>query len=260
MTIYEGRKFSARSILWNITDKCNYKCNYCNAGNYIASNIDDIIQQLNELKGNNIVFLFGGEPTLHPQFNYILNSLKIPVGFYTNLHKDVSYLTNISKIICSFHNSFDTPINFSKKLQKLNEKGLSFSINVMLENDNMQTIYSYYKELLQKYGKHKVSLRLIIKDNYYTNDYMKYIKDLSYNYYKDKNVQIFTGDIFKQINTKGYLCDICKYMVILNGNNISPPCCSFTTLVTSLNTLERTICNKYCTYPQILIGTKRSLR
>jgi hypothetical protein len=27
-----------------------------------------------------------------------------------------------------------------------------------------------------------------------------------------------------------------------------------------LNTLEKTICNKYCTYPQILIGTKRSLR
>ena len=81
-------------VEWEVTMKCNYNCFYCsNLDKSIHPNLDrstikNFIQMLGEKYPGVEVFVFGGEPLVHPDIEYIIecfNELKVPFVIQTNL-------------------------------------------------------------------------------------------------------------------------------------------------------------------------------
>lgn len=91
----------------NITELCNMKCDFCpRSMGYPNSNlnmslktVDIIVEHLKELKNPYIYISGRGEPTLHPQFDIILDKLsEFKVGLATNGNRVDKYLNKINKL------------------------------------------------------------------------------------------------------------------------------------------------------------------
>ncbi len=72
----------------SLTSKCNLECKYCYLGDRAEYSLKkaDVLNELNN-SDEETLYLTGGEPTLHPNFNEILNkglSLFSNVIFFTN--------------------------------------------------------------------------------------------------------------------------------------------------------------------------------
>ena len=83
-------------VEWEITLKCNYKCVYCtNLDPSIRPELDEnkirnFIKMLGETYPGVEVFVFGGEPFVHPKIHYIIktfNEFGIPFVIQTNFSK-----------------------------------------------------------------------------------------------------------------------------------------------------------------------------
>jgi organic radical activating enzyme len=81
-------------VEWEITMKCNYGCFYCtNLDKSIYPNLDrdtirNFVKMLGETYPGVEVFVFGGEPFVHPDIEYIIqcfNEFNVPFVIQTNL-------------------------------------------------------------------------------------------------------------------------------------------------------------------------------
>lgn len=81
-------------VEWEITMKCNYNCFYCtNLDKSIYPNLDketirNFVKMLGEKYPGVEVFVFGGEPFVHPDIEYIIqcfNEFNVPFVIQTNL-------------------------------------------------------------------------------------------------------------------------------------------------------------------------------
>jgi organic radical activating enzyme len=81
-------------VEWEVTMKCNYSCTYCtNLDKSIypvqdRETIRNFIKMLSETYPGVEVFVFGGEPFVHPDIEYIIqcfNELNVPFVIQTNL-------------------------------------------------------------------------------------------------------------------------------------------------------------------------------
>jgi hypothetical protein len=94
-------------VEWEITMKCNYSCSYCsNLDKSIYPNLDrtairEFIKMLGEQYPGVEIFVFGGEPFVHPEIGYIIqcfNELNVPFVIQTNLSKhSVSIMKTIDQ-------------------------------------------------------------------------------------------------------------------------------------------------------------------
>ena len=73
------------SVMWHITDLCNYKCEYCfqrfaknkpHYGHINDSTIGTVLNTLSALPGSWQIKVGGGEPTIHPRFLDICREVK----------------------------------------------------------------------------------------------------------------------------------------------------------------------------------------
>lgn len=103
-------------VEWEITLKCNYKCAYCtNLDPTIRPELDetkirDFIKSLGEKYPGVEIFVFGGEPFVHPKIAWIIkcfNEFKIPFVIQTNFSfhsiKIMKTITDPFKINISIH-------------------------------------------------------------------------------------------------------------------------------------------------------------
>ena len=83
-------------VEWEVTLKCNYSCFYCTNLDQSLNTVTDkpqlknFIKSLGEKYPNVEVFVFGGEPFLHPHIDYIIecfNEFNVPFVIQTNLSK-----------------------------------------------------------------------------------------------------------------------------------------------------------------------------
>lgn len=83
-------------VEWEITLKCNYKCFYCtNLDPSLRPELDEekiktFIKKLGEIYPGVEVFIFGGEPFVHPKIEFIIktfNEFNIPFVIQTNFSK-----------------------------------------------------------------------------------------------------------------------------------------------------------------------------
>ncbi len=81
-------------VEWEVTMKCNYSCFYCtNLDKSIHPNLDretihNFVKMLGDTYPGVEVFVFGGEPFVHPDIEYIIqcfNELNVPFVIQTNL-------------------------------------------------------------------------------------------------------------------------------------------------------------------------------
>lgn len=159
--IISHRKFTYKVIQWELLNYCNYNCYYCGLhdNSEICTNYKDIVEYLNKNIPNSIFptipQLFGGEPTLHPYFWDICDSLKVPFGIYTNLSQDLCFwkkfskITNLHHIYCTYHNNSVTNTDdFIKKVDYLIDTVKEFTLNIMLENtgEEILNLHNKYKD------------------------------------------------------------------------------------------------------------------
>lgn len=83
-------------VEWEVTMKCNYNCYYCSNLDKSIHHITDhdVLRNFIEMLGKTYpgveIFLFGGEPFVHPEIGYIIkcfNEFNIPFVIQTNLSK-----------------------------------------------------------------------------------------------------------------------------------------------------------------------------
>jgi len=161
-------------IYWQLTDFCNFKCNYCpkflNSGDF-AKNIkpgfptDQEITNfcknlINEhLQGRELfLVLSGGEPTLHPLFPKIVYELK-PYGritVVTNGSRSKEWWQGLDSlphdVNISLHPEFT-------KIDKINENGLYFLENNLALQFNLSCDPMFWDDTVDLYNKLDKSLK-----------------------------------------------------------------------------------------------------
>lgn len=139
-------------ITWSILLSCNYNCRYCHVrseGVSCKNTINNVIRFIKDApQKTKEVTLFGGEPTIHPNLEYIVDGLsKIcnKIHVFTNLScrkEMISYLVknNVSFSI-SYHPDIISPEKFIDKLKYLydNNGNIDF-INVMMVHEKEEDI------------------------------------------------------------------------------------------------------------------------
>ena len=69
-------------VEWELTLKCNYSCDYCGLLRPIKEQTNEkilykFIKNLNKKYSTKEIFLFGGEPFLHPKIEFIIKTLQL---------------------------------------------------------------------------------------------------------------------------------------------------------------------------------------
>ena len=96
---------------WFLVDWCNFKCSYCSSAEVMVEKYSKqtspgkykfVLLQLSKLDTGFEMDLYGGEPTLHPQFEEIVGQLDAMehcklIEIKTNLSKPLHFLENICK-------------------------------------------------------------------------------------------------------------------------------------------------------------------
>ena len=182
----------------SITDKCNYRCNYCMVENvtflpdYKLLNTKEIkllIEVLKEL-GFKKIRLTGGEPTLRPDIIDIAKTIKEYFGTFsitTNgsmmyyLAKDLKEngLSDVNLSLDSLNRETFKSItkrddleNVLKGLDKSLEVGLKVKINTVIQKRNLPEVF----DLIEFAAERKLPIRFIemmpIGDNYNEDDFV----------------------------------------------------------------------------------------
>lgn len=140
-------------VEWELTLKCNYECGYCGLlDTSIKPELDEeklynFIESLHHQYPTTEIFLFGGEPFLHPKIEFIINTFlyfKQPFVVQTNFSKySVDKMIEIDRefnINVSIHPSQSHKldlVNSFKKQLKVNIK------NIDIMYDSVEAL-SYY--------------------------------------------------------------------------------------------------------------------
>lgn len=200
-----------------LTYRCNLHCSYCFANEFVGKESTDISIE-NFLKavsfitktGESIVGLIGGEPTLHPGFQVMMdllisNPTVKGIRLYTNgllMDHFVDQLTHPKFEICVNCNS---PQMMGQKAYACLQKNLDLLIlqhnmkdqihlGINLYSDEMD--YTYIMDLLQRYDMHKLRTSVTVPDFSAgdENDAMEYFqrrKKFLLDFYKSlDNIQV----------------------------------------------------------------------
>ena len=241
-------KFKNRIIIINLTHKCNYDCWYCydkhNKNNKEFISFDYIEKFFNyyvnysDIMGVKVV-LMGGEPTLHPGIQELVNYLQsLPfiniISIITNLsapyNSYVDLLQNDKlEVIFSYHfNNFST-VNEEKAI---NLKRNNYNINIELMIDDKISI-----DLLKEKYSYLLSYGFSInKKQLYGINYSPELKSFAQSEAKRFVKFIYdTGESEVDINTvrnlnynpfKGMKCDSFKLIWNIDSNGKIKQNCS----------------------------------
>lgn len=280
------KEYNKPQFAWTLNNICQYRCSYCYALPILKKrwekkyeNVYKTILKRLSLKtvpqfDINIV---GGEPTLHPQFNYIVKYLDeldkcISVDVTTNLVRSTQVLRELAKtttklyIGASYHPEYDKNHTFAKKCIDLsNSEYTKFGANINLVKDpthwpaTIKTI-----ETLIDNGV-RISLNYLnsvdgtyvaeYSDSFYET-FAKYLdkgdEDIVVPYVMEENGtnrvenipkhEIYKQDLYK---FKGYYCTPMMWDIGVDGH-IANTCTNETLNILSTNLTSRKMCTVDC--------------
>ena len=144
-------------VEWEITMKCNYSCFYCtNLDKSIHPNLDretirNFIKMLGEKYPGVEVFVFGGEPFVHPDIEYIIqcfNELNVPFVIQTNLSPySVKVIKGIKQPFTMQASIHPTEMSIEELNDVLNANCNVRRIDVMYSTEEALLYYFKVKEL-----------------------------------------------------------------------------------------------------------------
>lgn len=201
----------------HITEKCNFRCGYCNMDftkkEMRLDTIIKIIDDYSKLR-KGIIHFTGGEPTIYPHFEYICDYAKkkgLTVSANTNAFTIVD-TKNIDKLKLSFDTPFEEIFN---KTVNRNSAFKGVVANIKTYSKEMKgKVLSITAVLNSKTYKNMLNLAEFVNDNFdvynlYYSNYKgcnaefaftdKQIKDM-FNNYIPKTLSYFkrTGNIYSQ--------------------------------------------------------------
>lgn len=166
------------SFNWMLTDLCNYKCKYCFAGyGHDATRPTSALKHpavryawkdvLSRLSLKNIskfnIDLVGGEPTLHPDINIIINRiLELPnineLFLTTNFAKQLNFYTDLPsknnfRIIVSYHSQYAN----EKTVEKIIDLNKTHNVNVQIMLTDDEAFSSHVERIVHQFDQHNVS-------------------------------------------------------------------------------------------------------
>lgn len=223
--------------MWNLTRECNSCCSGCPFHSNINNRLIDPEKTITFISNNfnfdteyNQIILFGGEPTLHKRFNYIITELS-KLRFknkiiFSNFSADIDIynkcLFEYYTLILTYHNNiFKNIEEFINKLIQLNSS--NFRI-ILMRDDKIE--YNYNK-LIKHISKEQINIVSIHKEKNNLVD-SKHLVQNSHNYI---NVDEFGrgktwSDVIESNKNcfKGYNCAAGKLSFFIEENGDIFPC------------------------------------
>ena len=169
-------EYNKVGFTWDLITACQYRCSYCYALDWLTNpksikKTGEYKQVLSRLSLQSMpdfkIELLGGEPTLHPEIDYILNNLCennkcFNITVNTNLVSMLNNLQDLARkglvISCSFHPEQNRDVRpFCKKLMMLHDAG--FEKEQLLVNINIHNDISYidnYIKILKVCSDHNI--------------------------------------------------------------------------------------------------------
>lgn len=223
---YASRGLTSISI--TVIDFCQLKCEYCfqysKTSSFLTKNkLDIILNQLRKIDQKMEIIIMGGEPTLHPHLNYMLDELnKIEnvkeILIFTNGIKllDKIHFNSKVRLTFSYHytqNNKNNIINNLKYLNKVNPP-IYYDVNIMMV-PNKKIDVSEFK----KFCKVKPLYIETKHGTIYCNscDELFNLKEVDY----DGEQLTYTEYMKKSHNYKGRRCFINEYTIELNLNSVN---------------------------------------
>lgn len=236
---------------WNLVDWCNYACSYCSAAEMMSDVFDKeksnamyklVLKRLQNIDTSFEVWLLGGEPTLHKNFEEIISSLIAianckTITVFTNLSRPVDLYQNIKHdkviITASYHPEFykDT---FLDKCIKLNDDNFVCSVNLSDRKEEWPATEQLIKQLNQhniNYGPSRLFSTPARTIEYDETFYAKFghefkrLEDFENNtlysleYENGVNTEITSYEMYKQglDNFNGFKCNALMYTIDVCG-------------------------------------------
>jgi len=165
------------SITWQVNDFCNYKCSYCNPGNWaglntveyglyeIITNMKTIIDHYQSKGYQGFKFYFsGGEPTvwkhLLPLIDWLKENIDDPhIGINTNLSRATSWWQEnyhyFHDVVASFHIEFADKERYMNNLIFLQDKLNYLCSRMMMHEPQFREVIEFgelVKSKLQNYN------------------------------------------------------------------------------------------------------------
>tara|TARA_A100000171_G_scaffold53055_2_gene75932 strand:- start:1020 stop:1952 length:933 start_codon:yes stop_codon:yes gene_type:complete len=187
------KNFNIITFSWYVTNFCNYRCTYCNETTRLTKKIDDKEQNsykvinlyLKHKKMKNFsVELIGGEPTLNPNLDKIIDLLDknekcIYVELITNLSKKSEYYLNLFKdkknkfcLKPSFHPQYYNENYFNKILELKNKIYIKPTI-IFSDNTKYFNLTCNFIDKLIDNGIHFDIQEIYNVNNFYKTKYNK---------------------------------------------------------------------------------------
>ncbi|MCK9238358.1 MAG: radical SAM protein [Thiopseudomonas sp.] len=160
---------SSMSINWVITRTCNYTCSYCTVYDNTAPftpfhQLENAVKQIKSLDKEKYQIIFtGGEPTIYPKFNDLLELILLSIGqnirinVVTNLSRANSFykkfvdkFQNFNKniyFVTSFHFEFANKNSFIQKIKFLINSNYNVTVNLMASPPHMSLVKELMSEL-----------------------------------------------------------------------------------------------------------------
>lgn len=159
-------------ITWQVSNFCNFRCSYCNPGNYEGSernddNLEQYIQSLkiitdryrNEGYENFKFFFSGGEPTLWknliPVCKWIKENLPNPlIAINTNLSRPLSWwkkhVEYFDDVVASFHIEFSDKKRYLENTRFLCDKLNYLSCKMLMHEERFWEVVEFGETLKNK--------------------------------------------------------------------------------------------------------------
>lgn len=162
------------TITWQVNNFCNYRCSYCNEGNWSGShrnedNLDSLIDNLkiiiNHYKKNGYinfkVFFSGGEPTIWKSLIPVSKFLKqelnnnVTLGINTNLSRKLNWWQQhyslFDDIVASYHPEYVKKDNFFEVAEFLQDKVNYLCMRMMMLEEKFDQMIDIGFEIKQKF-------------------------------------------------------------------------------------------------------------
>ena len=165
-------------ITWQVSDFCNFKCSYCNPGNWAGTNknianfakmkinLTKIFDYYKEQGYHAFKFYFsGGEPTvwehLLPLIHWLNEVLDEPhIGINTNLSRATKWWEEnyhlFHDIVASFHIDFADQERYLNNLIFLQDKVNYLCSRMMMQEDRFQEVIDYGEMIKTKLENYNV--------------------------------------------------------------------------------------------------------
>jgi len=157
------------AVTWQVSNYCNFKCSYCNPGNYIGDStndsnldgyilsLDNIIQKYESVGYKHFKFFFsGGEPTawqnLIPISEWLRNRLpNCTLAINTNLSRPLAWWNKhyhlFDDIVASFHVEFSEKKRYEENSLFLCDKVNYLATKMLLHEERFWEVVEYGEHL-----------------------------------------------------------------------------------------------------------------